>query len=247
MQTGEGKSLVFGVIDAVARSTAHAPEIAKKLCRQWRHSPVRPNFVLPFAVAVLAISCSSEPTGPSREITSPNDARRLETPITVVPLHRTSPLPTPESASARIGILGGQLSLPNAGLTVVVPPLAVVTPVTIAATALAGSDVAYEFSPHGLLFLTPLVATQDLRNTEAQSGGLIDPLLLSVGYFPDAGNITSVTELLDVQVNLLSQTSTALLSHFSGYMWSSGVEGDDGGAVTARRRASGAVLSPSPR
>lgn len=208
---------------------------------------MRHNLALPFAVAVLAVSCSSEPTGPSHDIASPNDARRLETPITVVPLHRTSPLPTPESASAHIGIFGGRLSLPNAGLTVVVPPLAVVTPVTITATALAGSDVAYEFSPHGLSFLTPLVATQDLRNTEAQSGGSIDPLLLYVGYFPDSANLTSVAELLDVQVNLLSQTSTALLWHFSGYMWSSGLATDDGGTVMTRRRASGAALSPSAR
>src|SRR5262249_51947918 len=152
---------------------------------------------------------------------------------------RTSPLTVPQSASARIGVLGGQLSLPGAGLTVIVPPLALVTPVTITVTAPAGSDVAYEFSPHGLSFLVPLVATQDLSITEAKAGGLIDPLVLFVGYFPDSTNITSVTELLGLRIDLLAQTSTVLLPHFSGYMWSSGrsPDADDGTASMLRRRS----------
>jgi hypothetical protein len=154
----------------------------------------------------------------------------------VVPLQRTTPLPSAQSASARIGVLGGYLSLPDAGLTVIVPPFSVVTPVTITVTALAGSDVAYEFSPHGLAFLAPVVATQSLRNTDARAGGPIDPLTLYVGYFPDSSQITSVTDLLNVRVDLLGQTSTALLPHFSGYVWASGREGDsiDGGATVVR-------------
>ena len=73
-----------------------------------------------------------------------------------------------------------------------------------------------------LTFLAPVVAVQNLRDTEAASSGSIDPLLLFVGYFPNSVHLTRVTELLTLDVNLLGQTSTALLWHFSGYVWSSG-------------------------
>src|SRR5262249_16889655 len=125
----------------------------------------------------------------------------------------------------------------------VVPPLALVTPITITVTAPAGSNVAYEFSPHGTSFLVPVTATQDLSVTDAKTGGSIDPLSLFVGYFPDSTNIASVTELLSLRIDLLTQTSTVLLPHFSGYMWSSGrTSDDDGGASTLRRRSSTAEV-----
>ncbi|MGH9886116.1 MAG: hypothetical protein ACREBE_11340 [bacterium] len=146
----------------------------------------------------------------------------LSSPITIIPLQRTSPLAANEQRTATIGILGGAITLPSSGLRIVVPPFALTSPTTITATGLAGSAVAYELEPHGMSFLVPLVAIQDLRGTQASAGGLIDPLLLYVGYFPSSSNITSVTELLDLNVNLLGQTSAALLWHFSGYVWSSG-------------------------
>jgi len=175
----------------------------------------------------LAVSCSND--GPATPAAPPTQKQGnganttlLGSPITIIPLHRTTPLATNEVASKRIGLLGGTLVLPNSGLTVVVPPLAVTSPVTITVTGLAGSNVAYEMAPHGLTFLAPLVTTQDLSNTEARTGGTIDPLLLYLGYFPNSSNITSVTELLSVQINLPLQTSTALIWHFSGYAYSSG-------------------------
>lgn len=193
-------------------------------------------------IASCASDAPSAPSGPPSGAAS-NAAPRLLAPITVVPLQRTAPLSTAQTASARIGALGGQLSLPGAGLAVVVPPLSVVSPVTITVTALAGSDVAYEFSPHGMTFLVPLVATQSLANTEARAGGLIDPLTLYVGYFPDSSQITSVTELLNLRVDLLGQTSTALLTHFSGYVWASGREGGDDGSATVVRPHAGSQLT----
>ena len=182
-----------------------------------------------FAVASslgLAVSCSNDsPTTPPA--TSPTHAGGanttiLDNPITIIPLQRTSPLATNEVVQKRIGIFGGMLVLPNSGLTVVVPALAVTSPVTITVTALAGSNVAYEFEPHGLQFLAPVVMTQDLSGTEARSGGTIDPLLLNLGYFPNSSNITSVTELLSLQLNLPLQTATGLIWHFSGYVLATG-------------------------
>jgi hypothetical protein len=188
----------------------------------------RPLFtVLAVASSLgLGVSCSSDsPTVPPAA-SAPRgvgaNPTLLDAPITIIPLQRTAPLAADEVTSARIGLLGGTLVLPNAGLVLVVPAFAVTSPVTITATALAGSNVAYELQPHGLNFLAPVVMTQDLSKTEARRGGTIDPLLLSLGYFPNSSNITSVTELLSLQVNLPLQTSTGLIWHFSGYALSSG-------------------------
>jgi hypothetical protein len=147
----------------------------------------------------------------------------------VIPLQRTSSLAT-QSKSATIGILGGTIVIPSAGFSLVVPPLAVTSPVTITVTAVAGSNVAYTFEPHGLQFLLPAIATQSLVATDAGWGGSVNPLSLFVGYFPNLTNLTSVTELLNLQLNLPLQTSTALLTHFSGYVWSSGRAGESEGS-----------------
>ena len=82
----------------------------------------------------------------------------LGTTKTVTPLLRTTPLKASVTASATIGALGGVLAIPSAGITVIVPPLAVLSPTKMSVTALAGSSVAYEFAPHGIKFTVPLVA-----------------------------------------------------------------------------------------
>jgi hypothetical protein len=241
MPSTRGKSLIQGVMDALARSLARRAASAKNVSNLRGFFFVRLTLVTAFIALAGVTACTTDSsTSPSgnntrRDSTTSIRGDVLQNPITIVALQRTSPLAAPESASARIGMLGGQLSLPGAGLTVVVPPLALVTPVTITVTALAGSNVAYEFSPHGLQFVTPVVATQDLSVTQARAGGSIDPLLLFVGYFPSSSNPTSVTELLSLQINLLQQTSTVLLPHFSGYIWSSGRTSDDSTASMIRR------------
>jgi hypothetical protein len=141
----------------------------------------------------------------------------------VTALTRDTPLASAVTVSKRIGILGGSFSIPGAGLTLIVPPLAVTTNTTFTATALAGSAVAYDFSPH-MRFNAPLLLIQNLQNTAAEQGGLVNPLQLKVGYFPNSNDLTTVTELLSVGVNLLNQTSIATVWHFSGYMWVSGCE-----------------------
>lgn len=90
---------------------------------------------------------------------------------------------------------------------------------------MAGDKLAYEFEPHGLKFTLPLVMTQNLTKTDA-SGGLLGLLNLKVGYFPDDKNVTSVTELLGVQLDLLNQTAITTLWHFSGYIVAVGRDGD---------------------
>jgi hypothetical protein len=183
------------------------------------------------AVALFAAAgCggTDNPTSPSAAAARPvptetaHHSLLFSSPVNVKPLQRTTPLAAPITVSKYIGILGGTIAIPQAGLSVVVPPLAVTSTKLFKITALAGSNVAYTFEPHGTNFTLPLVATQSLKNTQAQAGGLIDPLSLSVGYFTDDNNVNLVSELLTVGVNLLNQTSVVTLWHFSGYMWSTG-------------------------
>lgn len=188
------------------------------------------SFTATIAATLFAVGCANENmTAPSSEpVVAPTAASQsllgslLGKNTTVTPLLRTTPLTSAMSASATIGPLGGVLSLPGAGLTVVVPPLAVKSPTKMSVTALAGSSVAYEFEPHGIKFTVPLVATQSLQGTQAQSGGLINPLSLFAGYFPDSKQITSVSELLNLNVNVLGQTSVLTIWHFSGYIIATG-------------------------
>jgi hypothetical protein len=182
-------------------------------------------------VVVSAAACGTmdAPSAPARSVTPPpaSSSIILGSPTTVTPLLRNTSLAAPVSVSKSIGILGGTIAIPSAGLTVVVPALALTSTKTITVTALAGNKVAYEFAPHGLTFTVPLVMTQNLSNTQAQTGGLVNPLNLILGYFPNSANVTSVTELLSVSVNLQSQLAVSTLWHFSGYIFAGGRGGDD--------------------
>jgi len=188
-------------------------------------------------VAVVAAACVSTdiPTAPSGPAVSvPTEATEanasltsllgLANPIQVTPLQRTTPLANSVSTSATIGPLGGALALPSAGLLVVVPPLALSSKQTITVTAVAGSNVEYEFAPHGLKFNLPLVVTQNLGLTQASRNGLVNPLSLFAGYFPDSTKPTSITEQLNVNVDLLNSVATFTVWHFSGYILASGRE-----------------------
>jgi hypothetical protein len=184
--------------------------------------------VITSTITALAISgCASDataPSAPAAEAIAPsrNLLGVLAGPTTVAPLRRSTPLLANVSASTIVGVLGGSVSVPSAGLNVVIPPLAVAPGTRITVTALAGSNVAYEFQPHGIRFAVPLVATQSLRGTQAQSGSLVNPLSLFAGYFPDPLNQTTITELLNVNISLLNQTSVFTIWHFSGYIIATG-------------------------
>ena len=188
------------------------------------------------AVSVTLAACgATDSTAPSAPAAAPRVAPDAASPAllstllgtsqTITPAHRLTALAAPITVSKKIGVLGGTLAIPQAGITVVVPPLAVATTQTISITAMAGDKVAYEFAPHGLKFLAPLVMTQSLKNTDA-SNALLGLLSLKVGYFPDSKNVTSVTELLGVQLDLLNQTAITTLWHFSGYIVATGRDSD---------------------
>lgn len=176
----------------------------------------RGNPVAPTASAGPA-SAVAPPAAPSQSLLG----NLLGSPQTIKPLLRTTPLASNLSASGTVGLLGATIAIRGAGLTLVVPPLAAPFGTRITVTALAGSNVAYEFEPHGLKFLLPVVAVQDLHGTQVQTG-LVSPLGLKLGYFPDEKSVTSVTELLNVNVNLLNLTAVSVIWHFSGYIVAGG-------------------------
>ena len=183
--------------------------------------------------AAVLMSCND-----TRDVASPNAPRsaRSIAPGVVTVLTRDTPLATDLSASAAIGVLGGTINLPGAGLTVTVPALAVSGPTTITVTAVAGNQVAYEFEPHGLQFAVPLVVTQVLDGTSTSRQGLI-PGQLFAGYFPDLyalnplNGTATVSEILGVSVNLGHSRATFGIQHFSGYLLGTGAgdPGDGGG------------------
>jgi hypothetical protein len=140
---------------------------------------------------------------------------------TAIPLLRLTPLASDITVSQTIGPLGGTIAIPAAGLTLVVPPLAVSKATNFVITARKGTYLAYDMEPQGTKFLVPLVATQSLANTNVRS--LLN-VSLSLGYYPDGSNVTSVSELLSIQLDLLRLTAVSTIPHFSGYIYVSGLE-----------------------
>jgi hypothetical protein len=139
--------------------------------------------------------------------------------ITANGVLRTKPLPAPITVSKTIGRAGGVLSIPAAGVSVVVPTGALNSDTKITMTARAGSLLAYDFEPHGVTFNVPLVFNQSLNGTNA---GLLSPLGLKLGYYSDPsllGKTTAiVSELVTGLTSILTRTFTAPIKHFSGYV-----------------------------
>jgi hypothetical protein len=173
------------------------------------------------AVVLSFTACgeSSSPVAPA-PIATPAAGLLGSSLTTVHGLTRTKPITTPVTVKATIGLLGGVINGPG-GLTVVVPPGAVLKNTNFSVTALAGDMVTYEFEPHGTRFLVPLVMTQ---RTEGLNLTGVPLLSLKAGYFASASqlnekdNTAQVDELLSLGVNLPLGTMVFTVQHFSGYM-----------------------------
>lgn len=161
------------------------------------------------------------PVEPTAAIpSSPNSALLGLVPVRGVT--RAHPLARDISVSAVIGKTGGTISIPEAGLTLVVPAGAVSQNTNFTATAIAGTLVAYEFEPHGTTFAVPLQFTQDLRKTSLL--GVLTAPLMDGAYFTDRSKLNSaagvafVSELRPVVTNLLKGQASFPIDHFSGYL-----------------------------
>jgi hypothetical protein len=200
-------------------------------------SPVRRLSFL-VGASLLASSCadSHHVTSPAQVDGAVANGLILSAPAQFNGITRNVPLAVAESGSATIGVLGGTITLPGAGLTLVVPALALTQPTVITVTAVPGQLVAYEFEPHGQQFAVPLIATQSLAGTSADQGGALASVLYA-GYFPsiadlDQLNATAmITELLGTSISAWNTSATFLVPHFSGWLIGTGRSdsGDEGG------------------
>jgi len=156
--------------------------------------------------------------------------------VTVVALRRNFNLPIDVSASAVIGPHGGEIDLWASGARIVFPAGALSAPTRITMTANAGWNVAYEFSPHGIVFNVPVTVQQDLNWTSFASG---NDGMVRAGYYPDSLSaalvgpslsIARVSELrrADLDRPLNPNIATFDIFHFSGYILSSGFVGGGG-------------------
>jgi ZU5 domain len=136
---------------------------------------------------------------------------------------RTTPLAAPITVTQTIGSAGGTLSIPAAGVTVIVPKGAVSSPVVFSMTARAGSAIAYDFAPHGIVFAKPLVFKQSLQKTTVS---LLQVPTLNLGYYSDPSLIGATTalvsQLLGGTFDILTWTFTSSIPHFSGYVMTCG-------------------------
>lgn len=180
---------------------------------------------------VLATACSSEHTTAPMTQPGAQSADLLGAGSTLNALHlvtgltRTTPLAAPITVTKTIDERGGVLLIPEAGVSVIVPPGALEGSTVITMTARAGYLVAYDFSPHGITFAQPLVFTQKLSGTNAT---ILSAPLLKLGYYEDPsllGEVTAtVSELINGLTDLFSWTFQAPIKHFSGYLVTCGRE-----------------------
>lgn len=102
-------------------------------------------------------------------------------------IRRNIPLAQTTVATRTIGPEGGRLDLREAGISVVVPPGAVLAPTRITVRALPGRPLAFELAPAGLQLEAPASILVGLRGTDAEdlldvpSGDLL-PNVFGVPY-----------------------------------------------------------------
>jgi hypothetical protein len=177
----------------------------------------------------VVLACSSDrSTGPQQPAVSmkkmklPKKLGQL-IPDTVDVAVRLSPLSRDVTVSKVIGTAGGTISIPEAGVKLVVPAGAVSSNVNFTMTALRGPLIAYEFGPHGTNFNVPV-------QVEQQTGGLL--ILggdsLTAGYFTDRADLENDETVGDLaEENPVTQDAARAVlrfnvNHFSGYLVASG-------------------------
>lgn len=133
------------------------------------------------------------------------------------------------SVSGTIGYYGGTLSIPGSDFTITFPRGALSTTTTITITSDASGYVSYDMQPHGITFATPVIVTQQLRNTSVY--GTSQAWNSFGAYFPqdllDLSGIlkaseTTTTTIFSAPSGSLPEIQTWQLKHFSRYMLASG-------------------------
>lgn len=186
------------------------------------------NLALALAASASLAACVDAPTEMSSARTTQPRLEFFDPAIEVDVLQRTAPLPADLTASAVITRkAGGVISIPAAGFSIEFPANAVKggQPTTITVRALAGTNVAYVFEPHGLVFDNNPMITQDLKVTAAFGNPALRDYLEGA-YFPDLtyldGTKAHVKETRPTVVDVNGWKMKFNVQHFSGYLASSG-------------------------
>jgi hypothetical protein len=139
-------------------------------------------------------------------------------------LLRTQPLAQPVVVTKKLGRAGGGITVPGTDFSLQVPNGALPRDtMTFTITAYPGNAVAYDFQPHGTVFLKPLKAVQQLGHTNWKSFGLGAGTYAAGGYFADVSQIDLTTgkayinEFMPGEVTVGGATMTWDIPHFSGY------------------------------
>ena len=193
--------------------------------------------LLTFVASALAIACGDAPGAQDRLLapgpTASYDATPATTLIRAQALMRTKPLPYDVVVVKTIPSGGGGISVPGTDFQLQVPNKAFVgKSLTITIRAYAGYAVAYDFQPHGMVFLKPLKAVQQLGHTNWKSFNLPAGYYANWAgaYFADPSQLNLQTgkafinEFFPGGVNVGGATMTWSVPHFSGYMVSTGRE-----------------------
>jgi len=180
------------------------------------------------SASLVAVGCSVDQAVPSAPVARPS-AGVAPSASRAFALTRKQPLKDSIVVSAVIDPKrGGTISIPAAGLDVTFPNNAVTVPTTVTVTALAGHLVAYEFGPHGTTFNAPVRVRQDLTPTNWYR--LYDRSQFEAGYFKDKSQIDPATgtalidEFLPVDATTTKNKADFRITHFSGYLLSTGRE-----------------------
>ena len=118
---------------------------------------------------------------------------------------------------------GGSLAVPDLDVTLTVPKGAIPRDtMTITMTVIPGKIVAYEFEPHGTVFLKPLTLSVNVKATKHE----LKKTPLFGGYFKSNAQVDAAKGQVGID-EVLSATlrgNTLLLNlwHFSGYVVATG-------------------------
>jgi hypothetical protein len=178
------------------------------------------------ALVFLIGGCWIEETAPFGPEEGPPEAEFFDPGVWTTPLLRDKRVGEDAVESFTVGPRGGVREFPSAGLRISVPEGAVSAPVTISVRVIAGDILAYDFAPHGLTFDQPIELQQSLRGTNWYK--LDRHAQLEAGYFGDVQQLdpvakqAQVSEVLPVSVQVRTASVRFQVTHFSGYLVSSG-------------------------
>ena len=195
-------------------------------------STMKRRVAVLLGLMAMGVGCSDVPVAPlipqTHDATGVSMAKRAPGGEVVPVLERSRRLREEHSATVVIGPDGGEIALPNTGFRMRIPAGALAAPTAISVTAYRGRAVAYEFAPHGLQFLAPVVIQHDLAGTTAERDDAVRALL-GAGYYPggttsinDEEGTATISERMGVR---LTEDLTSVLfeiTHFSGYLIATG-------------------------